>query len=127
MICIGFSTQTHRLYARILCRHFRHVAPILITKNKCIIYQFTERNKITLICIRHKDLHILETYGWKFIKYKCKFTPRHALQTKPINCVQWTKRACGINKRYILTPDALFRYLKDEQKCPYWELYLNEN
>ena len=111
MIYIGFSKRTHRLYARILCRNFRHVAPILITKQKCILYQFIKPHKIALIRIKKSDLPLLTAYGWKFVEYKCKFSPTRALKTNPANCVQWTKRACGIKNMFILTPDDLFKYL----------------
>lgn len=111
MLYIGFSTQTHRFYARILCRHFRHVAPVLVNKNKCIIYQFIAPNNISLITIKRKDLKILQKYGWKFVKYNGKFAPKHAIKTKPITCVQFTKRACRIKNIAIQTPDALFRYV----------------
>ncbi len=109
MIYIGFSTKTNRLYVRILCRHFRHVAPIIVTKHGCIIYQFVSKKQISLITIKHKDLKILELFGWKFIKYDGKFIPQQS--KKPVNCVQWTKQACGIKNIFIQTPDSLFKYL----------------
>ena len=111
MIYIGFSTRTHKIYARIFCRKYRHVAPVLITKNKCIIYQFVGFNKIALIPIKKRDLSILNRYGWKFIRYNCKFTPRKAIKTQTITCVQFTKCACGIKNLTIQTPDALMKYI----------------
>jgi len=111
MIYIGFSTKTHKLYARILCKKYRHVAPIVITKNKCIMYQFVSYKKITLISIKRRDLKILELYGWKFIKYDGKFSLEYALKKSSITCVQFTKNVCGITNMFVLTPDALFRYL----------------
>ncbi len=113
MIYIGFSKRTHKVYAKIFCKNFRHVAPVIITKNKCVLYQFVNRNKIVLIPINPKDLNILKQYGWKFVRYGCKFNPEYAIKSKPINCVQFTKRACGIKKSNILTPYALFKYLND--------------
>ena len=84
MIYIGFSTKTHKLFARILCRHFRHVAPIVKTKKYCIIYQFIAPGKISLITVNFKDLKILESYGWEFVKYSGKFDSQHALNNKSI-------------------------------------------
>lgn len=111
MIYIGFSTKTNKLYARIFCRHFRHVAPILITNNKCIMYQFISHKKIALITLQPRDLKILELYGWKFIEYRGKIDLQHALKTKSVNCVQFTKHTCKIKNIMIQTPDTLFRYL----------------
>ena len=110
MVYIGFSTKTHKLYARILCKKFKHVAPVLMTNNKCIIYQFVRFNKVVPISVKKRDLNILTHYGWKFVKYDCEFEPERAIKTKPINCVQFTKCACGIKNIAIQTPDALLRY-----------------
>ena len=112
MIYIGFSKRTHKIYAHILCRKFRHCAPILIKNNRYIMYQFINRNKVSLIYLQKRDLNILKTYGWKFIKYNGKTDPQHALTTKSITCVQFTKKLCGIRKIFIQTPDELYRYLK---------------
>ena len=111
MIYIGFSTKTHRFYARVLCRHFRHTAPILVIGDRCIIYQFISPRQISLIAVRTKDLKILKMFGWKFIKYHGKFTPQITLKQKNINCVQFTKHACNIKNIFIQTPDSLFKYL----------------
>ncbi len=110
MIYIGFSTRSHKIFARILCRKYRHCAPILIMKDKCIMYQFIARGKISLIALRLKDLNILKHYGWEFIKYDRKFIPR--VKTKSYTCVQFTKQSIGINKITIQTPNALLKYLK---------------
>ncbi len=112
MIYIGFSIKTHKMFANILCRHFRHVAPIVIIGNKCIIYQFTAPHNISLIATTTKGLKILESYGWKFIKYGGKNDLQHALKSKPITCVQFTKCVCGIKNILIQTPDALFKYIQ---------------
>lgn len=114
MVYIGFSPKTHKTYAQILCKNFKHVAPVLVSNNKCVIYQFVHLNKIVLISIKRRDLQILAKYGWKFIKYNCKFTPERAIKTKPLNCVQFTKRACRIKNIHIQTPDALFEYVANK-------------
>lgn len=114
MIYIGFSTKSHKLYTRVLCHHFRHVAPVLIKDNNYIVYQFTAPKKISLIILKFRDLKILESYGWKFIKYDCKFDLQSALKTKSITCVQFTKHVCKIKNILIQTPDALFEYLQSK-------------
>ena len=111
MLYIAFSSRSHKLYAQILCRKYRHCAPVLMTDNKCIIYQFIKRGQIAQISIRPDDINILKHYGWKFVKYDTKFAPTIALKTKPWTCVQFTKQSIGIRKITIQTPDALLRYL----------------
>ena len=48
MIYIGFSKRSHKLYARVLCKNFKHCAPVDIQGNKCLIYQFVHKNKIVI-------------------------------------------------------------------------------
>ena len=111
MIYIGFSTKTHKLSGQILCRHFRHCAPIIKIDNTYVLYQFTCMNKIARINIKYRDIKILELYGWEFIKYNGAISPEHALKSNCITCVQFTKCFCNINKITIQTPDALFTFL----------------
>ena len=107
---IGFSTKTHKFIANIICRHFKHCAPILVNENRCEIYQFTKHNQINIIKIRLRDMKILEKYGWKFVEYdiekKTEISDIHA-----ITCVQFTKKFCGLRALYTQTPDALFKYI----------------
>ena len=111
MLYIGFSSRSHKLYAQILCRKYRHFAPVLVTDNKCIIYQFIKRGQIAQIPIRPDVINILKHYGWKFIKYDGNFALTIALKMKPWTCVQFTKQSVGIRKIMIQTPDALLQYL----------------
>ena len=53
----------------------------------------------------------LESFGWKFIKYNGKIDHKHALKSKAITCVQFTKCALNIKNIAIQTPDALLEYL----------------
>lgn len=110
IIYIGFSIQTHKLIARIVCRKFKHCAPIVIKKNRCEIYQFTNKNQITVIKIKQRDIKILEQYGWKFIKYNIAKMPNIS-DIHTITCVQFTKQFCGINRYDIQTPDGLLKYI----------------
>ena len=112
IIYIGFSTKTHKILARIICKNFKHCAPVIITKNKCKIYQFTKTNKITIINVKKRDIKILEKYGWQFIRYNTKSVPQNALHIHALTCVQFTKKFCCIKKIAIQTPDALLKYLK---------------
>ena len=111
IIYIGFSTKTHKIFARIICRKFKHCAPVVITKNKCKLYQFTNRKNINIIEIKKRDIKILQQHGWIFIKYDTKIAPKHALKIRAATCVQFTKNFCGIQKWAIQTPYALLKYL----------------
>ncbi len=111
IIYVCFSNRSHKLIARIFCRHFRHCAPIIINHNKYEMYQFTAKGKIAVISLKKRDLKILEQYGWKFIKYDVKNLNTARFIYKAITCVQFTKRFCGINNITIQTPFSLFRYL----------------
>ncbi len=111
MIYIGFSTQSHKLYARILCKNYRHCAPVLIMRNKCILYQFVRYGKIVPIYIRHRDINILKHFGWIFIKYDTTISKKNLLQSHAMTCVQFTKRASGIKNITIQTPDALLKHI----------------
>ena len=114
MIYIGFSTKTHKLCAYMFCHHFKHCAPIVITKNKCELYQFTKPHQITIITLTKRDLKILESHGWKFIKYSAKKAPQNASDIYALTCVQFTKRFCGIKKITIQTPDVFLKYLQNK-------------
>ena len=109
---IGFSVKTHKLHARILCRKYKHCAPVIITANQTVIYQFVNTGKIIPIKLRKNDLNRLTNYGWIFIK--CNHTPicDDICNIHALTCVQFTKRVYSIKKIFIQTPDALLRYLK---------------
>lgn len=111
IIYIGFSTKSHKILARIFCRKFRHCAPIVIHKNRCEMYQFTNSKQINIIKIKRRDIKILITYGWVFVKYNIKSVPQNALNISAITCVQFTKKFCDIRQLKIQTPDALFKHL----------------
>ena len=112
-VYIGFSIRTHKIFARIFCNKFKHCAPVVVTRNKCEIYQFTKRNKITVIRIKKRDLKILKAHGWLFVKYPVKNIQQKATKIHAITCVQFTKKFCRIKNATIQTPDALLKYLTE--------------
>lgn len=110
MVYVGFSLRSHKKIANIMCKNFKHCAPIIIENENYKLYQFVDRKNISIIKIKKRDLKILEKYGWQFIRYECK--PNiNLLKTKYLTCVQFTKHTCGIKNITIQTPDKLFRYL----------------
>jgi len=111
MIYIGFSTQTHKIYARVFCKKFKHCAPVIIKNKKCYLYQFINKNNIVKIQLKPRDLLILKKHSWFFIQYNGKINIKDAIKTKPSTCVQFTKSACLIKNKHIITPDELLKFL----------------
>lgn len=116
MLYIAFSKQTHKLFAKIFCRNFRHCAPMIKTKDKFVLYQFIKHNNIAEIHLSKRDIKILSVHGWKFVKYNAKFAPQHAKDKKSITCVQFTKNFCGIKNIFIQKPDDLYKYVKKHRQ-----------
>jgi len=112
IIYIAFSQQTHKLYAKILCKKFRHCAPVLCLKNKYVLYQFVQYKKIVPITLKYRDIKILEKYGWIFIKINNNTCSNNITNNHSLTCVQFTKSVCGIKNKSIQTPDALLKHLK---------------
>jgi hypothetical protein len=110
MIIIAFSEHTSKILPRILCREFRHCAPIVRLGNHLVMYQFTNAHKITKIELQNRDIAILRAHGWRFIylpgDVKNDFPARRAY-----SCVDLSKQAIGINNIFIQTPNALYKYI----------------
>ena len=111
MIYIGFSKYSCKTLARIFCINYKHCAPIIIKRNKCFLYQFTNKNNICIICLHKQDLKRLEQYGWKFVMYNKENNLPYALYSKSSTCVQFTKKFCNIKNKKIQTPDNLLKYI----------------
>lgn len=114
MLYIGFSTQSHKISAKLFCKKYRHCAPLYVGQKKCILYQFVSSKQITPILIKHRDIQILSKHSWIFVKYKCTTNLKCALTAKNLTCVQFTKCVCGIKNKSIQTPDALFKYISNK-------------
>lgn len=112
MIYIGFSERSHKFLASVLCKQYKHCAPIIKKQNKYVLYQFTNTHKISFITLSKRDLNILEQYGWVFVKYNHKIDLYNAMHTKSFTCVQFTKKLCGIKDIRIQTPDSLLKHIK---------------
>lgn len=99
----------------LICREFKHVAPILIKNNKKELWQFVKKNNIVKIPVNLRDLRLLHEYKWKFIVLSEIYTKDVNLK-KCYTCVQMTKQLIGIKKLYVQTPDGLYKKLKREKK-----------
>ena len=111
MVIIAFSENTSKILPRILCRNFRHCAPIVCNKKDLIMYQFINKNHIAQIHLNTRDIKILAAHGWRFI-YISPSTPIHDFDfTHAYSCVDLSKRAIGVHSIFIQTPYTLFRFL----------------
>ena len=110
MIIIAFSDKTSKILPRLICHNFKHVAPIAVHNDKLIMYQFIRRNICVKVHLRMKDIKILNKNGWKFIYLTGDIPPDFNMKNVR-TCVELTKRAIGLNKWHIQTPNALYKYL----------------
>jgi hypothetical protein len=110
MIIIAFSENTSKILPRILCRRFRHCAPIVYNGSDLTMYQFTKRNHIVEIHLHPRDIIILRAHGWTFI-YISPETTNISNNLHAYSCVDLTKQALNIKSVFIQTPYALYKYL----------------
>ncbi len=110
MIIIAFAENTSKILPRILCRHYRHCAPIICSGKDLIMYQFIRRNHITKIHLCPRDITILRLYGWKFV-YISPPTPINLDCVSAYSCVDLCKHTLKIKSIFIQTPYALYKYL----------------
>jgi len=110
MVIIAFSEKTSKIFPRIVCRRFRHCAPIIPTGRHMIMYQFTAPGRVAKIKINMSGVRRLRAAGWRFIYVPgaaaADFDARGAL-----TCVALSKRALSLHAVRIQTPDALYNYL----------------
>lgn len=115
MIIVAFCTKTSKLLPRIVCRHFKHCAPIVPSgdaSKTMVMYQFVHRNKIVPIPITARGLRTLRAHGWAVVCVAGVTPPPDLARACAPTCVAFTKRACGMRRAGIQTPDALYKYLR---------------
>ncbi len=111
MIIVGFTHQTSKTLPRLLCRNFRHCAPVVPSmmggEKPFVMYQFVRRGIIAQIPLNMRDMNLLRKYGWQFVHVDTA----PCCAQKGLTCVQFTKRVCGIKSARLQRPDALWREL----------------
>ena len=116
MIIIAFAPNTSKLLSRIICRRFKHVAPIYVKQNKLIMYQFISHNNIAQIPLQMRDLKILARHGWMFILLRsvCKKIPSGDIENiSAATCVSMAKQIIGMRNMLIQTPYALYKKINN--------------
>ena len=110
MIIIGFSTTTSKILPRVLCGKFKHCVIITKYAGNFILHQFVKRKHICRITITERGLAQLESNGWVFIYKKSPISPQ--FDPNAWTCVDYVKRALGLHKIWIQTPNDLFKYIQ---------------
>ena len=111
MIIIAFSENTSKFLPRILCRHYRHCAPITCEKKDLIMYQFIKPNHIAAIHLKLRDIAVLQAHGWKFIYVSPNVSMQNFYPTFTYSCVGLCKHALGFHSIFIQTPYASYKHL----------------
>ncbi len=111
MIIVGFTCHTSQKMPHILCRHFKHCAPIIPAPidapKPFIMQQFVRKGTVIQIPINMRDMNLLRLCGWVFVYVAA--TPQAG---RGCTCVQFTKSVCGIRHGIVQRPDGLYNLLK---------------
>lgn len=111
MIIIAFSNKTSKIIPNIVCRKYKHVAPIVPHNDKYIMYQFISPGKIKKIVLRLRDITVLHAYGWDFLYLENKDVSYNFAVYHARTCVDFTKRIIGLKNIFIQTPWKLYKTL----------------
>lgn len=111
MIIIAFSNRTSKFIPNILCKKFKHVAPIVPRDNTLIMYQFVRHGHIEQIKLHMRDIKVLKAHGWDFLYMDGASLPHDFNPYRARTCVDLTKRAIGLKDWHIQTPLALYKNL----------------
>jgi hypothetical protein len=112
LIIIAFSRKTSKLLPRLICRDFKHVAPILIKNGSLCMWQFIRKNNVEKVSLTIRDLRLLQGYGWCFIVL-WGIDADDVIFKNCYTCVQMAKRVLRIKNLWIQTPDTLYKMLNN--------------
>ena len=112
MIIVAFSDKTSKILPQLICKKYKHVAPIIPSKNSLIMFQFVRPGHIKQIKLNTRDLKILELNGWDLI-YIDSVAPIHEIKlNSTTTCVNMSKKMLRIRTVFIQTPFAFYKKLK---------------
>lgn len=112
MVIIAFAPKSSKVLPNIFCKKFKHCAVIVPSGKDFTMYQFITHKRTEQIALRQRDIRILAAHGWQFIyiprDVKYDFNPNLSW-----TCVGLAKCALGIHAPWILTPYALYKYIRE--------------
>ena len=100
---IGFTHKSSAVLPRFFCRIFRHCAVV----DGDVLIQVAS-DGIRCFPVGSAEIRRLESAGWFFVKRDCQSAK---FNCQFLTCVGFAKRALGIRRPFIWTPDGLFRFL----------------
>lgn len=109
MVIIAFSEKTSKILPRIICRRFKHCAPIVPAGRYMVLYQFCAPGHVTKIPLNMSGIRRLRANGWQFMYVPCD--PPRNFDQHAFSCVDLSKRALGMRALHVQTPDRLFKHL----------------
>lgn len=121
MIIIAFAQRTSKILPKIICRKWRHCAPIVpdvVAGDTLTMYQFVRRGCVAPIALTPRDINILCAHGWRFICVRDAVAENDfALWAQSgargcVTCVQLSRRAIGWRGQRWQTPAGLMRELR---------------
>ena len=112
MIISAFSKKTSKFLPNLICRRYKHVAPIIPDGKELIMYQFVRPGDIAKIKIQLRDLTILKSHGWDFVYIDGAALPHDYNPYLARTCVDLTKHILCIKNIFIQTPLALYKKIK---------------
>ena len=112
MIIIAFSKKTSKILPNLICRKYKHVAPIIPYGKELIMHQFVRPGDVAKIKIQIRDLTILKSHGWDFVYIDGATLPHDYNAQYARTCVDLTKRIFCIKNIFIQTPLALYKKIK---------------
>ncbi len=116
MIIIAFCEKTSKFLPRVLCRRFKHCAPIVATSDhgrQFVMHQFIRPGHIIQIGMNVRDMNLLRRRGWVFIQ--TNEIPNNNWHGA-ITCVDLCRHVMGWRRRLLQTPDGLYKQLMRENK-----------
>lgn len=113
---IGFTNKSSKKLSKLFCKNFKHCAVIFKHDKKYIFIQIA-LDGIKSLLISNKEIKLLQSAGWIFIKISDTNIKnnKHAILPSFLTCVGFAKRAIGLHKPFIWTPDSLYKYLKNRR------------
>ena len=108
---ICFTRKTSKILPRIFCRNWRHCAIIQRVGKHYLLFN-PALGRLDVFLLTRRDLGILKSNGWVFIKTKTVSQKHIASCACTLTCVGFVRRATGIGGIFIWTPDQLYRKIK---------------